>query len=149
MQGPFLTTKHFYPALQRSPNGKVINLSSNQASMSSLIGMLTSICSAVPPEKAKPTTLGADNRRGRNIGYRISKTALNQLTVSLGREFKSHDSNVTVNAIHPGWIPTTMTGFTGPDDMEVQTSLIVETIERLAPGETGRFMDAKGEDFAW
>ncbi|KAK4167811.1 short chain dehydrogenase [Cladorrhinum sp. PSN259] len=125
--GPFLTTKHFYPALERSPRGKIINLSSNMASMSSL----------------------SDNPQGRHIGYRISKAALNQLTVSLGREFKSHESKVTANAIHPGWIPTTMTGFIGPDDMEVQTAAIVETIEKLEPGDTGKFLNAWGEDFPW
>jgi NAD(P)-dependent dehydrogenase (short-subunit alcohol dehydrogenase family) len=79
----------------------------------------------------------------------VSKTVLNQLTASLVREFKSQGSKVTVNAIQPGWVPTAMTNFTGPGDIEVQTGLIVETIERLAAGETGRFMAVKGEDFPW
>lgn len=90
-----------------------------------------------------------EDRRGRSLGYRLSKTALNQLTVSLGREFRSHDSKVTVNAIHPGWIPTAISSFTGPDDMDVQTGLMVETIERFRPDETGLYVNAKGEDMPW
>ncbi|KAH8902943.1 NAD(P)-binding protein [Coniochaeta sp. PMI_546] len=125
--GPFLAIKHFYPALQRSRQANIINISSNMASMSSLI----------------------ENRRGRSLGYRLSKTALNQLTVSLGREFRSHDSKVTVNTIHPGWLPTAISSFTGPDDMDVQTGLMVETIERFRPDETGLYVNAKGEDMPW
>jgi hypothetical protein len=56
---------------------------------------------------------------------------------------------VTVHAILPGWIPTVMTGFTGPDDMDKQTSLMVDTIEKLGPEDTGRFLKADGQDFPW
>jgi len=59
-----------------------------------------------------------DNCEGGSIGYRLSRTALNQLTVSLPRSLASEGSNVIVHAIHPGYIPTTMTGFIGLDDMD-------------------------------
>jgi hypothetical protein len=42
-----------------------------------------------------------------------------------------------------------MTGFTGPDDMETQISLMVDTIEKLGPSDSGRFLTADGEDFPW
>ncbi|KAG6368991.1 hypothetical protein INS49_003210 [Diaporthe citri] len=125
--GPFLTIKHFYPALKQSHQGRIINISSNMASMSSL----------------------TDNRRGTSLGYRLSKTALNQLTVTLGREFQSHQSNVTVNAIHPGWIPTAMSDWTGPDDMDTQTGLMIETIEAFGAEDTGKYVNAQGEDMPW
>lgn len=66
--------------------------------------------------------------------------------MSLGREFRSHNLGITVNAIHPGWIPTHVSSFTGPDDMDVQTALMVDTIERFGPDDTGKFVNAKGED---
>ncbi|OIW34214.1 hypothetical protein CONLIGDRAFT_711987 [Coniochaeta ligniaria NRRL 30616] len=96
-KGPFLAIKHFYPALQRNRQSKIINISSDVASMSSLIG----------------------KGPGRSLGYRLSKTALSQFTVSLGREFRSHDSGVTDDAIHPRWVPTAIWGFICPDDMDV------------------------------
>jgi hypothetical protein len=43
-----------------------------------------------------------------------------------------------VNAIYPGWIPTVMSGSTGPDEMDVQTNLIFDTIEKLGNEETGK-----------
>lgn len=79
----------------------------------------------------------------------MSKTAVNQLTVSLGREFRSHDSTITVNCIHPGWMPTAVSGFTGPDDINVQTGLMIDTIENMGPEDTGKYVNAKGEDMPW
>lgn len=83
------------------------------------------------------------------LAYRVSKAAINQLTVSLGREFASHKSNVTVNAIHPGWIPTALSSYTGPDDIDVQTDHMVDTVERLTVHDTGKYMNARGEDMPW
>ncbi|KAK3365465.1 hypothetical protein B0T24DRAFT_390888 [Lasiosphaeria ovina] len=125
--GPFLVTKHFMSALKRSRAGKIITISSNMASLSSR----------------------EDNRRGGSIGYRLSKTSLNQLTVSLSRTFMFEQANITTHAIHPGWIPTAMSSFTGPDDMDKQTTLMVDTIEKLGPDDSGRFVTAEGEDFPW
>jgi NAD(P)-dependent dehydrogenase (short-subunit alcohol dehydrogenase family) len=69
--------------------------------------------------------------------------------VSLSRTFAFEGSNVTVHAIHPGWIPTAMSSFTGPDDMDKQTSLMIDTIEKLGPDESGCFVKANGQDFPW
>lgn len=90
-----------------------------------------------------------DNRRGGSLGYRLSKTALNQLTVSLSRAFKFQETNVTIHGIHPGWIPTEMTGFTGPDSMDVQVTSMIDTIERLGPEDSGCYVKADGEAFPW
>lgn len=68
--GPYLTAKHFFPALKRSDAGKIINMASNMGSLSSR----------------------DDNRRGGSLGYRLSKTALNQLTVSLSRAFQHQET---------------------------------------------------------
>ena len=79
----------------------------------------------------------------------MSKTALNQLTASLARTFSFEGSNVTVNAIHPRWIPTAMSGFTGLDDIDKQSLLMADTIEKLGPEDTGRFLKTDGQGFPW
>lgn len=116
------------------------------ASMSSLTGKSGPILLLSSTRSLNCCT---ENRRGRSLGYRLSKTALNQLTVTLGREFQSHQSNVTVNAIHPGWIPTAISDWTGPDDMDTQTSLMINTIEGFAVEDTGKYVNAQGEDMPW
>ncbi|KAH8773728.1 hypothetical protein F5883DRAFT_641712 [Diaporthe sp. PMI_573] len=128
--GPLLIIKHFYQALQKSKQGKVINLSSKMAPMWSLL----------------------HTRWSESLGYRLSRTALIQLTVSLGREFQSDQSSVTVNAIHPGRIPITSSDeveLDDLDDMDTQTSLMVKTIEAFGPEDTGRYVNAWGEDMPW
>jgi NAD(P)-dependent dehydrogenase (short-subunit alcohol dehydrogenase family) len=87
--------------------------------------------------------------RGRNLAYKVSKAALNQLTVNMARDFVRDEANVTANAIHPGWIPTKVSGFTGPDDMQEVVDSIVETIIRLGSSDNGRFMDRHGSDMAF
>jgi NAD(P)-dependent dehydrogenase (short-subunit alcohol dehydrogenase family) len=51
-----------------------------------------------------------------SIGYRISKTTLNALTVILVNEFK--DKNILVNSISPGWERTDIGGSTIPLSIE-------------------------------
>ena len=51
-----------------------------------------------------------------SIGYRISKTALNAVTVILANEFK--DKNILVNLMSPGWERADMGGSTIPRSIE-------------------------------
>lgn len=132
-------------ALQRASAGKVITISSNLASLSNTQGK--SDASFVYQRLTNYRF--PDNRRGGSIGYRLSKMALNLLTVSLSRTFSFEQTSISVHAIHPGGIPTTMTGFTGPDDMETQISLMVDTIAKLGPSDSGRLLTADSEDFPW
>jgi hypothetical protein len=63
----------------------------------------------------------------------------------MAKEFLAQGHSVTINAIDPGWIPTTLSGWSGPDDLDIQTTHMVNTIEGLGT-DTGRFMNVKGED---
>lgn len=85
------------------------------------------------------------NENGGCLGYRLSKSAINQMCVTMAKEFLTQGHSVTINAIDPGWIPTTLSGWSGPDDLDIQTTHMVNTIEGLGT-DTGRFMNAKGED---
>ncbi|KAK3373175.1 hypothetical protein B0T24DRAFT_622292 [Lasiosphaeria ovina] len=84
--GPFLATQHFPPLLQKSTLGKILNVSSDLASI-------------------------ADSDGGR-IGYCMAKAALNQQTASLAADFTSQRIMALV-AVHPGRVPTRMSRGTG------------------------------------
>jgi NAD(P)-dependent dehydrogenase (short-subunit alcohol dehydrogenase family) len=110
--GPFLTTKYFLPALSKSALGKVINISSDSASI-------------------------ADNTGG-NVCYRLSKCALNQLTRTTAMDLRRLAPTVVALAVHPGFLPTKMTGFYGEDDLEECMTALVDLVEKFGhEGEEG------------
>lgn len=104
--GPFLTAKHFLQNLMQSKHGRIINVSSDFASI-------------------------ADNTGG-NACYRISKCALNQLTRTMAIDLGDVASNVHTLAVHPGFVATKMTGFEGKDDMEECMSNLVRLVQNFA-----------------
>jgi NAD(P)-dependent dehydrogenase (short-subunit alcohol dehydrogenase family) len=121
--GPFLTTKYFLPALSKSTLGKVINMSSDFASI-------------------------ADNTGG-NVCYRISKCAVNQLTKTTAMDLQRLAPNVIALAVHPGYLPTKMTGFYGEDDMEECMTGLVDVVEKFGQeGEQGMRL-ANGSYVKW
>ncbi|KAL6803792.1 NAD(P)-binding protein [Trichoderma sp. SZMC 28012] len=118
--GPFIVSKIFMPALEKSRSPKIINIASNSGQI-------------------------AANKDGKYMAYKVSKTALNQVTKSLGMQMEMTKSKVIVAGIHPGWIPTKLTGMTGPDKMDVQIPKIVKTIEGIGASQNGGFMDFEGK----
>jgi NAD(P)-dependent dehydrogenase (short-subunit alcohol dehydrogenase family) len=120
--GPFLTTKHFLPALSKSTLGKVINFSSDFASI-------------------------ADNTGG-NVCYRISICAVNQLTKTTAMDLQRLAPSVVTLAVHPGYVPTKMTGFYGEDDIEECMKGLVDVVENFGQkGEEERL--ANGSYVKW
>ncbi|KAI1504037.1 NAD(P)-binding protein [Biscogniauxia marginata] len=104
--GPFLTSKAFLPALQRAEAPKIINISSDMASI--------------------------EDNVGGNACYRISKAGVNQLTKTMSVDLnKLLNTNILTLAVHPGYVATKMTGFYGEDDMETCMSSLVDTIQRF------------------
>ncbi|MBS3132210.1 SDR family oxidoreductase [Candidatus Woesearchaeota archaeon] len=78
--GPLRVSQAFLPLLKKSEGPRIIN-------MSSMMGSLSAGAGGYP-------------------AYRISKTALNALTVNLAADFP----NIKVNSTHPGWVRTDMGG---------------------------------------
>lgn len=85
LYGPWLMVQEFLPLLRRSHHGRIVNVSSEAASL---------------------THMG-----GGTPAYTASKTALNALTRMLAAELRA--SNILVNAICPGWVATDMGGAGG------------------------------------
>ena len=58
------------------------------------------------------------NQDGEVLAYRVSKTALNQLTVTMAAEFKSNGDDITVIALYPGFVPTKLSKFQSRNHMD-------------------------------
>jgi NAD(P)-dependent dehydrogenase (short-subunit alcohol dehydrogenase family) len=83
--GALRTTKAFLPLLMKSPQGRIVNVSSSAGTFTDpVFGMLH-----------HPANVPV---------YSITKLALNGLTVKLARELK--ETNIKVNAVCPGFVAT-------------------------------------------
>ncbi|KAF5538913.1 hypothetical protein FPHYL_12427 [Fusarium phyllophilum] len=122
-QGPFLTTKYFHPNLKLT-SGRVYNLSSRGASIS-------------------------NNIQGQDLAYRLSKTALSQLTATMAAEFKNNGDGIAVIAVYPGYVATRLPSFRSRDNMEECIEGVVRVIETTGMSETGSFVDWKGQKMPW
>jgi NAD(P)-dependent dehydrogenase (short-subunit alcohol dehydrogenase family) len=112
-------TRTLLPLLEKSPAGRIVNVSS-------ILGSLTVHSqdnSPIGPAKA--------------FAYNASKTALNAYTVHLADALRG--TPIKVNSIHPGWVKTELGGEHATDDLagSGKTSARLATIG--SDGPTGRF----------
>ncbi|KAF4461031.1 NAD(P)-binding [Fusarium albosuccineum] len=107
--GPFLVVKHFMPLLSKGNGGKLVNISSGNAS------------------------IGSPSHDGESIGYRMAKAALNQQTKTLSLDFKRDRIPVLTVAIAPGFIKTRLTDFRGRVDIKESSEGMYNIIENLTP----------------
>ena len=115
--GVLRVCKAVLPLMQ--PTSRIINISSGMGQME---GMATG-----------------------SIAYRLSKSALNALTIVLSQELSS--KNIKVNAICPGWVQTDMGGYEAT--LTVKES--VESIKKFALSDdfpNGKFL-RHGEILPW
>ena len=80
-----------------------------------------------------------------SIAYRLSKSALNALTIVLSQELSSKD--IKVNAICPGWVQTDMGGY----EATLTVKQSVESIKKFALSDdfpNGKFL-RHGEILPW
>jgi NAD(P)-dependent dehydrogenase (short-subunit alcohol dehydrogenase family) len=78
--------------------------------------------------------------------YRISKTALNALTVILADEVKEH--NILVNAMTPGWVRTRLGGIKAPRSTAEGAETAVWLATLPDDGPRGKFFRDR-EEFPW
>jgi NAD(P)-dependent dehydrogenase (short-subunit alcohol dehydrogenase family) len=88
--GLIATTEAFLPLLHKSDAGRIVNLSS-------ILGSI-----------AYQATPGSPTYGFSRPAYNVSKAAVNAYTVQLAYQLK--DTNIKVNAAHPGWVKTEMGG---------------------------------------
>ena len=107
------------PLLRKSPSGRIVNVSSGWGALSEMGGL--------------------------QLGYRMSKAAMNAMTLSLADELS--ETNVCINSVCPGWVRTRM----GGDSAERTPETAAEGILKIALAEDspsgGFFRD--GEAITW
>ncbi|MEP0985814.1 SDR family NAD(P)-dependent oxidoreductase [Ekhidna sp.] len=107
LYGPWRLIQGLLPLLEKSANGRVINISSG-------MGAIQDLSNDHP-------------------AYRISKTALNALTLMV----HSHSGSlINVNAMCPGWVRTDMggSGASRPVEKGAETAVWLATAEEIANG---------------
>ncbi len=75
---------------------------------------------------------------GGYAGYRLSKSALNALTILMSNELKS--DRISVNAVCPGWVRTDMGGYSASRSVEIGAETIVwlATTDKISTGKFWR-----------
>ncbi|MHC8733370.1 SDR family oxidoreductase [Arenicellales bacterium IMCC56312] len=112
-------------------------LKSNLANAnSSVVGMISS----------KMGSMG-DNQSGGNYSYRSSKAALNAVSVSLANDLS--DLDISVVALHPGWVQTDMGGPNGLIDVETSATGLKAILDKAGKAENGKFYDYSGKQLPW
>jgi NAD(P)-dependent dehydrogenase (short-subunit alcohol dehydrogenase family) len=121
-------TQQLLPLIRKSDAGRIVNLSSNLASLT---------LHSEPESSIFDVTF---------LAYDASKTALNAFTVHLAHELR--ETPIKVNAAHPGWVKTTMGGDEAPMDVVdgAKTSVYLATLP--ADGPTGGFFHLQ-ESIPW
>lgn len=110
----------FLPLMKQQGYGRIVNVSSGRGSFSKLAA-------------GGPC-------------YRISKTALNALTVILADELK--ETNIVVNAMTPGWVRTRLGGLKAPRSIAegAETAVWLATLPDGGP--RGKFFRDR-QEFPW
>lgn len=115
-------TRAFLPALQRSANPVIVNVSSGMGSFA-ITG---------DPERVESTIVG--------LSYPASKSAVTMLTTQYAKAFPE----MRVNAVDPGYTATDFNGHSGPQTVTEGTDAIVAMATIGPDGPTGTFTDRQG-----
>jgi NAD(P)-dependent dehydrogenase (short-subunit alcohol dehydrogenase family) len=118
---PFRVTTALLPNLARSPQPKIITLTSQMGALS----------------RNSP---GA-------FAYRSSKAAANKVMQVMALELKAR--GMIVCPMHPGWVRTDMGGPTAAISVEESARGLLEVIDRLGLEDSGRFWTWDGVEHPW
>jgi len=88
-----------------------------------------------------------DNSSGSRYGYRMSKAALNAAGKSLSIDLKP--KNIAVAILHPGFVKTQMTRFSGNLEAPESATMLIDRISELTIENSGNFWHANGEILPW
>ena len=76
--------------------------------------------------------------------YRVSKAALNMAVASAQPSYPQ----VTMVAMHPGWVQTDMGGAGAPIGVADSVRAMIRTLDALTPADRGRFLQHDGTPYA-
>lgn len=113
--GAFNLCRAFVPVMRKNGYSRIVNVSSGYGAMSEMGGQVAA--------------------------YRISKAALNALSLIMAHELR--DSNIKVNAVCPSWVSTEMGGSMAPVSPETAAKDIVYFAMLEEGGPSGGFFRFK------
>jgi NAD(P)-dependent dehydrogenase (short-subunit alcohol dehydrogenase family) len=122
--GPMLLTRALLASLRRADGARIVNVSSTVGSME--------VAAAL----------------GRDIGYVVSKAALNMITVKLAGRLR--DDGIIAVALHPGLLRTALGSPRGNlEDPGPAAAEIVALVDSLTPVQSGSFLHRDGSVHPW
>jgi len=89
----------------------------------------------------------ADNTSGRMYGYRMSKSAVNMVGMSLAQDLRT--KGISVALLHPGYVRTDMTGGNGLIEATESAKGLIARIDQLDIAKTGQFWHSNGDELLW
>ncbi|MEM8534488.1 MAG: SDR family oxidoreductase [Chloroflexota bacterium] len=121
---PAMLVQRFLGLLERGGDPLVVNMSSSFAS----IGLKS--------EKMPP-----------RYSYSMSKAALNMLSKTMALELKP--LNITVIALHPGWVRTDLGGSNAHLSPSESVEGILQVMEKLSLDDAGKYLTWQGSEMPW
>jgi NAD(P)-dependent dehydrogenase (short-subunit alcohol dehydrogenase family) len=98
----------------------------------------------------------ADNRLGGWYSYRAAKAAHNMLLLTLAREWRVSHRNVCLLALHPGTVRSRLSEpFLSPNypnrvlTPQESAAALLQVMADCGPGDSGSFIDWRGERIPW
>ncbi|MEO6838646.1 MAG: SDR family NAD(P)-dependent oxidoreductase [Ginsengibacter sp.] len=122
--GVVQVTQQFISLLKKSNEPRIVNVSSNLASLSF-------------------HSITQNPNQAIYDAYSCSKTALNSFTVLLAKEFRN--TNFKINSIAPGYTATDLNQFKGTQTVEQAAKTIVKYATLDNGGPTGKYFNKEGE----
>lgn len=121
LQGPILLCKHLAQPMKKRNWGRIVNVSTGMASLSRGVS-------------------------GDSVGYRVTKLALNGLTLFLADTLRG--THVLVNSVDPGWVRTDMGGPMARKTPEEGAKEVLHAVLLPDDGATGTFF-RNGKKVDW
>lgn len=93
-----------------------------------------------------------DNRLGGWYSYRASKAAANQIVHTAAIEIARTHRQACLVALHPGTVATPFTAdYAGREKVTPEQAArnLLDVMDGLGPGDTGRFLDWAGKEIPW
>ena len=121
--GPLLLARGLLPQLRLAASPRIVNITSQIGSME------------------------VSRTAGRDVGYAVSKAALNMITVKLASRLR--DEGIVVVMLHPGHLRTSMGGAAAAMEADDAARQIAELVDRLTIDDTGSFLRWDGSVHPW
>jgi NAD(P)-dependent dehydrogenase (short-subunit alcohol dehydrogenase family) len=121
--GPLLLVRGLLPNLRRATTPRIVNITSQIGSME------------------------VSRTAGRDVGYAVSKAALNMITVKLASRLRGE--GIVAVMLHPGYLRTAMGGPAAMMDADDAARQIADLVDRLTIDDSGSFLRWDGSVHPW